>query len=84
MKKSNCFKENLVNATEEYKNGVPSSGVSLKYGVPGTAIRNYGSNSRMDLGSDRPTALTIDQEKYLVEVLTNLETIGVRLMKLWL
>ena len=81
MKKSNYSKENLVKAIEEYKNGVPSSKVSLKYGVPGSTIRNHGSNSQMGLGSGRPTALTIDQEKYLVELLKNLEIIGIRLMK---
>ena len=71
----------MVKAIEEYKNGAPSSEVSLKYGVPGSIISNHGSNSRLGLGNGRPTAFTIHQEKYLVELLKNLQTIGVRLMK---
>ncbi|CAF4632424.1 unnamed protein product, partial [Rotaria socialis] len=68
-------------ALEEYKNGATSSEVSLKYGVPASTVRNHNSNSQMTFGSGRPTVLKIDQEQYLVELLKNLEIIGLRLMK---
>ena len=81
MKKSNYSKENLIKALEEYKNGTTSSEVSLKYGVPASTVRNHNSNSQMTFGSGHPTVLKIDQEQYLVELLKNLEIIGLRLMK---
>ncbi|CAF1464872.1 unnamed protein product [Rotaria magnacalcarata] len=76
MKKSNYSKENLIKALEEYKNGATSSEVCLKYGVPASTVRNHNSNSQMTFGSGRPTVLKIDQEQYLVELLKNLEIIG--------
>ncbi|CAF3088028.1 unnamed protein product [Rotaria sp. Silwood2] len=81
MKRSNYSKENLLKAVEEYKNGATSTDVSSKYGVPGSTVRNHNYNSQMRFGGGRPTILTSQQEQYLVELLKNLEFIGLRLMK---
>ncbi|CAM4946739.1 unnamed protein product [Rotaria socialis] len=81
MKRSNYSKENLLKAVEEYKNGATSTEVSSKYGVPGSTVRNHNYNSKMRFGGGRPTVLTSHQEQYLIELLKNLEFIGLRLMK---
>ncbi|CAF4468211.1 unnamed protein product, partial [Rotaria magnacalcarata] len=67
MKRSNYSKENLLRAVEEYKNGA--------------TVRNHNYNSKMIFRGGRPTVLTSHQEQYLVELLKNLEFIGLRLMK---
>ncbi|CAF3073579.1 unnamed protein product, partial [Rotaria sp. Silwood2] len=72
---------NLINALEEYKTGATSSEVSLKYGVPGSTVRNHNCNSQMRFGVGHPTVLTNHQEQCLVELLKNLEFIALRLMK---
>ncbi|CAF4994429.1 unnamed protein product, partial [Rotaria sp. Silwood1] len=74
-------KEALTKAIEEYKNGSTSSELTTKYGIPGSTIRNHKSNSKLKVGGGRPTLLTDQQEQYLVELLINLELVGVRLTK---
>jgi transposase len=81
MKRSNYLKEDLTIAVHEYKNGSTSSAVSAKYGIPRSTIRNHKSNSKLKIGGGRPALLTNHQEQYLVELLINLEFVGVRLTK---
>ncbi|CAF5014167.1 unnamed protein product, partial [Rotaria sp. Silwood1] len=80
-KRSLYSKEALTKAIEEYKNGSTSSELTTKYGIPGSTIRNHKSNSKLKVGGGRPTLLTDQQEQYLVELLINLELVGVRLTK---
>ncbi len=82
MKRANYTKENLTKAVDDYKNGFTSTEISIKYGVPSSTIRNHKSKPELKIGGGRPTVITKDQEKYLVELFKNLETIGVRLTKL--
>jgi hypothetical protein len=81
MKRSSYSKEDLTRAVDEYNNGAVSSAITAKYGIPGSTIRNHKSNPKLGIGSGRPTLLSNDQEKYLTELLKNLELIGVRLTK---
>ncbi len=81
MERSNYSKEDLTNAINEYKNGSTSSELTIKYGVPGSTVRNHNSNSKLRIGRGRPTLLTNHQEHYFVELLKNLESVGVRLTK---
>lgn len=81
MKRSNYPKEDLTKAVQEYKNGSTSSAITTKYGIPGSTVRNHKSNSKLRVGGGRPTLLTNHQEQYLVELLKNLELVGVRLTK---
>ncbi|CAF1549570.1 unnamed protein product [Adineta ricciae] len=77
----NYPKENFPLAVEEYNNGASSSDLTKKYGIPGSTIRNHKSNPNLKVGAGRPTLLSNEQEKYLVELLKSLETIGCRLTK---
>jgi hypothetical protein len=81
MKRSNYSKEDLTKAVNEYKNGSTSSSLTTKYGIPGSTIRNHKSNQKLRIRGGRPTLLTNHQEQYLVELLKNLEFVGVRLTK---
>ncbi|CAF4608240.1 unnamed protein product [Rotaria sp. Silwood2] len=66
-KRNPYSKEALTKAIDEYKNGSTSSELTTKYGIP--------------VGGGRPALLTDQQEQYLVELLINLELVGVRLTK---
>jgi hypothetical protein len=79
--KVNYSKEDLTKAIDEYKSGATSSEVAAKHGVPGSTVRNHKCNPTMRIGGGRPQLLTNTQEQYLVELLKNLEVIGVRLTK---
>jgi transposase len=80
-KRSNYSKDNLTNAVNDYRNGSTSTEVTAKYGVPGSTVRNHNSNSKLKIGGGRPTLLTNHQEHYFVELLKNLESVGIRLTK---
>ncbi len=81
MKRVTHSKETLTKAVSEYQNGSTSAAITAKYGVPGSTVRNHKSNPKLRIGGGRPTLLTNEQEQYLVELLKNLEVIGVRLTK---
>lgn len=81
MKRGKYSREDLIKAIAEYKNGATSSDVTKKYNVPGSTVRNHKSNPKKKIGGGRPTLLTNFQESYFVELLKNLEDIGVRLIK---
>jgi hypothetical protein len=81
MKRSSYSKEDLARAVDEYNHGAISTAITAKYGIPGSTIRNHKLNPKLGIGSGRPTLLSNEQEKYLVELLKNLEVIGVRLTK---
>jgi hypothetical protein len=54
---------------------------SKEFGVPESTIRKHRNDTKNDVGSGRPPILSINQEKYLVALLEELHSIGVRLTK---
>ncbi len=80
MKRSSYSKEDLTRDVDEYNNSAISIVITAKYGIPGSTIRNHKSNPKLGIGSQRPTLLSKEQ-KYVAELLKNLELIGVRLTK---
>ena len=81
MKRLTHDKERLVEAVAAYINGSTSSEVNVKYGIPASTIRKHKSNAQLKVGAGRPTLLNDEQEQYLIELLRNLEAIGVRSTK---
>ncbi len=51
------------------------------YGVPQSTIRNHNRQRSMAIGSRRPSLLGNMEEKYLVQLLLDLEQMSVRLTK---
>jgi len=80
MKRSSYSKEDLKRNVDEYNNSAISIAITAKYGIPGSTIRNHKSNPKLGIGSRRPTLLS-NEQKYVAELLKNLELIGVRLTK---
>jgi transposase len=80
-KRSNYPKDDLTNAVNDYRNGSTSTEVTDKYGVSGSTVCNHSSNSILKIDGGRPTLLTNHQERYFMELLKNLQSVGVRLMK---
>ncbi|CAF3888217.1 unnamed protein product, partial [Rotaria sp. Silwood1] len=54
---------------------------SKKFGVPESTIRKHKDNRSNRVGSGRPSVLSVDQEQYLVALLQELQSIGVRLTR---
>jgi transposase len=81
MTREEYDQETLVKAVVEYRDGASSNELATKYEIPSSTIRNHKSNPNMRIGSGRPTLLTNHEERYFVELLKNLESIGVRLTK---
>lgn len=81
MMKTSYSKEDLIKAVDEYKNGFSSSEVATRYQIPASTIRNHKCDPKKMVGAGRPHLLNSTQEKYLVELLKNLECKGVRLTK---
>ncbi|CAF4355372.1 unnamed protein product [Rotaria sp. Silwood2] len=69
-------------AVSAYRNKTMSSvDASKKFGVPESTIRKHKNNIINRVGSGRPCALTMNHEQYLVVLLKELQSIGVRLTK---
>jgi len=80
MKRSSYSKEDLKRDVDEYNNSAISIAITAKYGILESTVRNHKSNPKLGIGSRRPTLLS-NEQKYVAELLKNLELIGVRLTK---
>ena len=58
-----------------------SIATSKKFAVPESTIRKHKDNKTNHVGSDRPCALSMNEEQYLVSLLQELQSIGVRLTR---
>jgi hypothetical protein len=54
---------------------------SKKFDDPESTIRKHKNNTKNHVGSGHPSLLSINQEQYLVVLLKELESIGIRLTK---
>jgi len=69
-------------AISAYRDKIMSSiEASEKFGVPQSTIRKHKNNTNNHVGSGRPSILSNNQEKYLVALLEELHSAGVRLTK---
>ncbi|CAF4193627.1 unnamed protein product [Rotaria magnacalcarata] len=74
--------DDFCNAVTAYRNKTMTSiAASKKCGVPESTIRKHKDNKTNRVGSGRPSALSVDQEQYLVALLRELQSIGVRLTR---
>ena len=74
--------DKFQDAVLAYRAGVMSSvEASKQYGVPESTIRKHKTMTIDRMGSGRPSHLSREQEKYLVSLLQELESIGVRLTR---
>jgi len=80
VKKSSYSKEDLTRAIDERNSDAISTAITAKYVIPGRTIRNDKSNPKLVIRIRCSTLLSSEQ-KYLPELLKNLELIGVRLTK---
>ncbi|CAF4000203.1 unnamed protein product, partial [Rotaria sp. Silwood1] len=72
----------FCNAVTAYRNKTMTSiEASKKFGVPESTIRKHKDNRSNRVGSGRPSVLSVDQEQYLVALLQELQSIGVRLTR---
>jgi hypothetical protein len=80
VKRSSYSKENLTRATDECNSDAISTAITAKYGIPRSTIRNHKSNPKLVIRI-RCSTLLSNEQKYLAELLKNLELVGVRLTK---
>ncbi|CAF3241860.1 unnamed protein product [Rotaria socialis] len=74
--------DDFRNAISAYRSkSMTSVDASKKFDVPESTIRKHKNNAKNYVGSGHPSLLSIDQEQYLVILLKELESIGIRLTK---
>ncbi|CAF1542211.1 unnamed protein product [Rotaria sordida] len=76
-------KQQLINAVRAVTdNRMSSVKASHDYHVPQSIIRTHVRNTSLRIGAGRKFYLSSKQERYLVELIKALESIGVRLTKI--